>query len=487
MTTTNLPHPVSADRAAGVVLASAAGDALGAGYEFGPALAADTPVAMNGGGSFGWAPGEWTDDTQLALAVLTPLASGDPSLDRIEAGFRAWFASRPVDVGTQTRAVLSQDGPLAEAAAHHIEQHPGSAGNGSLMRTGPVALAHPGDPVAIAGLARATSALTHADPDCVDACVLWSVAIDHTIHHAPPPGQPWDWLDAVRAGLAHLPGERRDRWSGLLDEAAGGDTLDFPGNGWVVHALQAALAAICATPVPVDRPAADHLRLALERAVRAGGDTDTVAAIAGSLLGARWGATAVPFAWRRLLHGRRTYAEEPLDGADLERLARLAFQGGRPDAQGWPGVAEMVGYYETDFVDDPRRVECGGVGFGNVHALADALAHGADAVISLCRMGTDDVPPGVEHHVLGLLDTMEEENPNLVFLLAETVNGIQAMVDDGKQVYVHCVRAENRTPALAAAWLVHHDGLTPDEALDRVTGVLNRPKPFLATAVRRLV
>ena len=57
------------DRAAGVLLAMACGDALGAGYEFGPPLGADVVVVMAGGGSFGWAPGEWTDDTSMAIAI----------------------------------------------------------------------------------------------------------------------------------------------------------------------------------------------------------------------------------------------------------------------------------------------------------------------------------------------------------------------------------------------------------------------------------
>lgn len=485
------PPAVVADRSAGVVVASAAGDALGAGYEFGPPLPPTEPVHPDGGGSFGWEPGEWTDDTQMALAVLTALA--DPGtapepLAAIEAGFRAWFASGPADVGNQTRAVLRSTGPLAEAAARFTAERPdGAAGNGSLMRTGPVALAHPGDPAAVADLARAVSALTHPDPDCVEACVLWSVAIDHTIHHAPSSDLPWDWAAAVSHGLDHLPADRRTRWQALIEAAAGGAPLDFPQNGWVVHAFQAALAAICSAPVPDgDRPA-DHLRLALEHAVRAGGDTDTVAAIAGALLGARWGVTALPFAWRRILHGHRTYDEPALTAGDLEHLARLATNGGYPQAHGWPGIASMLPHYEQYWRDEPHRVTLAGVQFGNVHALADALADGVDTVISLCRMGTEDVPATVEHHVLGLLDTTVEDNPNLVFLLDDLVQGIGELVDEGRLVFVHCVKAQSRTPTVAAAWLGRRESLGAAMALDRAATVLDRPVPFLADAVRRVV
>lgn len=481
-----VPAAVQADRAVGAVVASAAGDALGAGYEFGPPLAAGAPVRMDGGG-LGWEPGEWTDDTQMAVAVLLPLAQAarDP-LSEIEAGFRAWFDSGPRDVGNQTSAVLRQPGGLADAAAAFTAGQPDHAsGNGSLMRTGPVALSQPGDSASIASLARGVSELTHPDSDCVDACVLWSVAIDHAIHHAPGPHDHFDWAGALRLGLAHVGDDRRDLWVHRIEEATNGHPQDFPNNGWVVHAFQAALAAICMTPLPTGPSPCRHLRSALEEAVRAGNDTDTVAAIAGSLLGARWGATALPFEWRRRIHGRRAYDEPAIVVADLERHARLAFRRGQSDSNGWPATRSMMGHYRSEWPDKPRRVELGGVEFGNVHALDAALADADDVVISLCRMGTDDIPADVEHHVLGLLDSTAEQNPNAAFLLADVADVLRDLVADGRRVFVHCVQAENRTPAIAAAWLHRHHGMTADAALDATDAALNRPKPFLADAVTR--
>lgn len=485
--TASLPAPVVADRAVGTVLGSAAGDALGAHYEFGPSLPADTPVDMFGGGAFGWAPGEWTDDTQMALAILGVLATGSTDTAEIEAAFRRWYASGPADVGVQTRAVLGRPGSLAEVARRRYEARPGSsAGNGSLMRTGPVALAHPEDPVAIAALARDLSALTHADPDCLDACVLWSVAIDHTIHHAPPSDASWDWTAPLRSALDQLEPARQERWAALIDEAADAQPTEFAKNGWVVHAFQTAVAAICSTPVPERDAAPRHLQLALEHAVRAGGDTDTVAAIAGAMLGARWGATAVPFRWRRLLNGRGPDPTPGMSAADLDRLARLAHRGGAPDQHGWPGRSSMVEHYLDEFPAPPRLVELGGVRFGNAAGLRLALDDGADAVVSLCRMGTDDVPDGVEHHVIGLLDTTREENPNLVLVLTDTTDGIAALVEQGRDVYVHCVAAENRTPTVAATWLCRHHGTDPIEALEQAAAQLNVPKVFLRSAVAQV-
>ena len=112
----------------------------------------------------------------------------------------------------------------------------------------------------------------------------------------------------MRIGLQHIDADRREKWASRLDVAETSQPSDFKNNGWVVEALQGAWSAITTTPIPQDDPAtgvfrADHLRLALDAAVRGGGDTDTVAAIAGGLLGAVYGASAVPAQWRRVLHG----------------------------------------------------------------------------------------------------------------------------------------------------------------------------------------
>lgn len=100
------------DRAAGVLLASACGDALGAGYEFDPPERIPAQVGMVGGGPFGWEPGEWTDDTSMAWVIAEVVASGaelrdDEAQDQIAAGWHAWMLQAK-DVGAQTRAVLTR-------------------------------------------------------------------------------------------------------------------------------------------------------------------------------------------------------------------------------------------------------------------------------------------------------------------------------------------------------------------------------------------
>jgi ADP-ribosyl-[dinitrogen reductase] hydrolase len=323
------------DRACGVLLATAAGDALGAGYEFGPPLAADAPVTMRGGGPFGWAPGEWTDDTSMAIIIAEVAATGadlrgGDAQDRIVARWAHWSRTA-ADVGVQTKQVLeyvpddgiSGSAGVALAAAEALHERTGhTAGNGSLMRTAPVALAYLDDPAGLAEAAMSLSRLTHFDPEAGEACALWSLAIRHAVLTGE--------LDA-HAGLAYLPPGSRGAWGARLYAAEASEPRDFSKNGWVVAALQAAWCAITTALVPVSfdvsRESAFHvlgepmyapgkLRYSLEHAVRGGRDADTVAAIAGGLLGAACGASAVPGAWQSLLHGWPGFA-----APDLIRLA----------------------------------------------------------------------------------------------------------------------------------------------------------------------
>ncbi|MDV6264872.1 ADP-ribosylglycohydrolase family protein [Rhodococcoides yunnanense] len=287
------------DRARGVLLGTAVGDALGAGYEFGYP-SPETEIDMIGGGTFDWAPGEWTDDTSMALCVARGLEAGG-DVDDIAENFRAWFAQNPPDVGNQTRAVLVQTtrtGADMTAAAAALPGRTG--GNGSLMRTAPVALAYLDDAAGCRAAAARISALTHSDPRAGEACQLWSHAIRYAVLHGT--------YDGVAEFLDEAAHEVRDYWRPLIQQAQVGEPADFSNNGWVVHALQTAWWAIHRS-AGEERP----LSAALELCVRAGGDTDTTAAIAGGLLGARWGASAVPRGWRDIVHGYPGFRADDLD------------------------------------------------------------------------------------------------------------------------------------------------------------------------------
>lgn len=479
--------PVIADRSAGVVLASAAGDALGAPHEFRGPLDEAAELRMTGGGIYAWKAGEWTDDTQMALGLLSPLSAGNRHVEAVEDAFLMWFASGPRDVGSQTSVVLSSGPPLPESAATFLRGRPDNAPNGGLMRVGPAALSYPKRPEQIAAYARATTELTHAHIDCLDASVIWAVAIDHTIHSAPASDQPWDFAEAVRSALVYVPKARRSWWAQLIDEACERPPVDFhENNGWVIHAFQAALSAIVRTPVPDGAAPCMHLVSAIGAAVRSGGDTDTVGAIAGALLGARWGATALPLEWTSVLRGKRLYGKPDLRAADIDAMARRAAMGGKSDQNGWPGRVHLTPHYLDHFTARPATAELGGVQFGGVAGLDAALHGGADVVVSLCRMGTKDVPDRTEHRVIGLIDSGPQDNPNLAFVLADTADFIATRAAGGHKVYVHCVVAENRTPTVAATFLARHHGMPVDAALSTVeTALGHRPSPAFADGVRR--
>jgi len=408
--------PVQLDRAAGVLVGAAAGDALGAGYEFGAKVAPEA-VTMRPGSLTGRPAGSWTDDTDMAVAVARVAATGArldkaPGLEQVAAGFLEWYSSHPPDIGNQTRAVLSSaSGPadMTRAAADYAASHERSAGNGSLMRTGPVTLAHLGDDVALVRAAELVSALTHDDPLAKEACAIWCVAIDRAVREGR--------LDGIYDAIELLAPDRRAYWADRITEAEHPAPEMIQSNSFVVTAFQAAWWAIWSTQ-DLDGPR--HLEAALRTAVGIGDDTDTVAAIAGALLGARYGAAAVPFAWRRHLRGWPAGMRH----ADLVGLGVLAARGGRPDGSGWPLKSDMWpdyrdGFHPTGQVttlsDDPDIL------WGDVAGLSEV---DADAFISLCRIGPGQ-RRGEDHHEIWLIDEDGPgKNADAAFVLSDTADAI---------------------------------------------------------------
>jgi hypothetical protein len=330
------------------------------------------------------------------------------------------------------------------------------------MRTAPVALAYLGDDEdALVSAAREISALTHFDPDAQDACVLWCCAIRHAVLTGE--------LD-VRVGLSRLDEDRRATWAERLDLAEASQPADIPNNGWVVAALQAAWSAIVVTDTGEGRRA-EHLTRGLDAAVRSGNDTDTVAAIAGGLLGATYGASAVPGSWRRLMHGW-----PGLWARDLVALTNriIGADGDFPRPVG-PRIAQQHPYDE-------------GVWLGNAAALLDP-PDGVDAIVSMCRVHDDDLPAGVEQIDVRLIDRDgPESNPNLDFVLTDTVELIDRLRSEGRTVLVHCHGAYSRTPTVGALYgaLVCRAGM--EESLAAVLEVLPgaNPNPGFRSALKHL-
>lgn len=293
------------ERAVGAVVGSAVGDALGAPFEFGPggAFSARFPGGagqeeMCGGG--GWEPGEATDDTQMAVHLAESLLERRGlDLPDVFGRFQRWAAAEPKDIGLQTEDVLTNGEPWDAAAAAHFAGNHRAAGNGALMRatTSAVHFA-PGGRQASMDAARAISALTHGDP------AAWEgTAIFHDLVRVALDGD--DPLTALPATLAHVRPEHRDRYAVVLHPRWHPEqATEF--NGAVWPCLGSAVWAVRTTT---------SYEAAVRAAVDLGGDTDTVAAVAGGLAGAVHGRTAIPARWTRPLH-------VPLPGAG-DRVLRL--------------------------------------------------------------------------------------------------------------------------------------------------------------------
>jgi len=209
----------------------------------------------------------------------------------------------------------------------------------------------------------------------------------------------------------------------------------------------------------------------LHAAVAGGGDTDTVAAIAGQLLGAAYGASAVPARYRRLLHGW-----PGMRVRDLHRLAFRTVHAGMDGPDGWPSCAS-IGSYPASSSRVVPHPDDESVLLGAVGAVRPGVA---DAVVSMCRMGSDLAPlPGVapEDHVEFWVIDKEDANNDLAGQLLDAARTVRDLRREGKTVLLHCVYAHTRTPVVAAVYGALITRSTPLEALERVEAVLPSARP----------
>jgi ADP-ribosylglycohydrolase len=341
---------MSNDRARGALLGLAVGDALGTTYEFDaieqpdlPALATGPATDVVGKGPFDLVAGQVTDDTQLAICLARSLAE-HRGLDIADVARRyvAW-SDHAFDIGNQTRAAIDrlEAGEPASSAGlavwRNSERRP--AGNGSLMRTAPIAVAYATrSRDAVIDAAMADSLITHADPRCVLACAAFDAAIAAAINGSTlstegTSGERASASDGANTGAAMI-----DRASGSgfamvgvarvalataaqkLRAAWAGDATDLEHLERAVVDLESDLDAATHDSPKLYSPGL-HIhrtagfvrvafRLAFWHAVHTrswrdalvdvasrGGDSDTNAAIAGALLGARDGASTIPAAW----------------------------------------------------------------------------------------------------------------------------------------------------------------------------------------------
>ncbi|GIH06492.1 ADP-ribosylglycohydrolase [Rhizocola hellebori] len=293
---------------AGALLGVHAGDALGATVEFSPwsairASYPDGPREIVGGGAFGWPPGHATDDTDLTRAVLLAyLESGDEDVVRSSARHMLdWLEGRwpgraqgsnPRDVGRATLTGLRRFAASGDPYTSGCGQ--GQAGNGSLMRCIPTALAVPDRERRISESMQ-ISGITHSDTRCTVACAAYNEMAAALLEGQPP-------AEAVAIGqttaqeLGSKPVADAIGYGSQLKPAmlvlTGQTFLEDDAAGYVLDSLSLAVAAVLD-----ERPFPD----VVVDIVRLGNDADTNGAIAGGLLGARDGAAAIPPRWVSLL------------------------------------------------------------------------------------------------------------------------------------------------------------------------------------------
>jgi ADP-ribosyl-[dinitrogen reductase] hydrolase len=286
------------DRIVGVVVGAAVGDALGAPFEFDPrgTFSARLPDRrpdgqgdMIGGGAFGWEPGEFTDDTQMGLALASSLLTcGRYDPDDLWQRWQMW-AETSSDVGNTTRFALGH--PSWREVVH---EHPEwTAANGALMRAFPLALATLGEDADLArDVTLHQSLLTHADPSAA-----WGAWLGVAMMRAGVIGEdPLVELERQLVILAERDGRSAERFLEMLAPGwtpEDGDR-DGIGNGSVWGCLAQAVWALRRHATYADVVAA---------VVELGKDTDTVACVAGAIAGARDGATAIPAGWSGPVHG----------------------------------------------------------------------------------------------------------------------------------------------------------------------------------------
>ncbi len=296
------------DRAAGALLGLAVGDALGTTLEFSTRGAKPRVTDLVGGGPFDLAPGQWTDDTSMALCLAESiLERGAIDPEDLMKRFVAWWREGHnsvlgccFDIGFTTRAALQRFLETGEPLSGSVD--PRAAGNGSLMRLAPVAIRWRGAPGKARAAARLQSRTTHGSAQAVDACDFFAGLLVEAIE-----GEPQEAILRPRAfgGDKAVAEIASGSWRGKRRD-------EIASSGYVVHTLEAALWA-------VDK--ARSFEDAVLAAVNLGDDADTVGAVTGQLAGALWGASRIPAAWLEKLAWRRR----------IERLALDLFDAGEAD------------------------------------------------------------------------------------------------------------------------------------------------------------
>jgi len=296
----------------GSLIGLAAGDALGTTLEFKPPGSFAPIDTIVGGGPFHLKPGQWTDDTSMALCLADSLVQcqGFDAQDQIDRYLR-WYEEGYLsstgscfDIGNATRAALERYQQTGNPIAGSDD--PRAAGNGSIMRLAPVALYYAALPEAATDYCVQSSATTHGTRECLDACAYFGALLVGAVCGA-------DKEELLSPRYHPVAGfwQRTPLCPGIDNIAAGSFRHKEPpaikGSGYVVQSLEAALWAFYKT---------DNFREGALLAVNLGDDADTTGAVYGQLAGAYYGIDGIPSAWRQVIY----------NGSFIEELAMKLYQ-----------------------------------------------------------------------------------------------------------------------------------------------------------------
>jgi ADP-ribosyl-[dinitrogen reductase] hydrolase len=290
-----------AERVVGSCLGLALGDALGAPFEFLRANNIPDPIPAFERPWLDRPPGSTTDDTAMARNLMRSLAErGGFDPEDVVARHLGWFRSDPPDVGSLIGRVLRRvdRGEDAADVARAVWEERGpevSAGNGSVMYCAPLGLAYASRPRELFDLAPVLSALTHFDGRCGTAVLAIALCAAALVR-----GEGAE--DAARETLTAVQDREGGEELEFLVEAVGGSrTIDGPDQGFCLFTAGVAVQALAR---------GGDVETELRRVVSLGGDSDTNAAVAGALLGARDGVDGLPSVWLERLRDRDAIAAE---------------------------------------------------------------------------------------------------------------------------------------------------------------------------------
>jgi len=287
------------ERYRGCLLGLAVGDALGTTLEFKPPGSFDPIEDMVGGGPSALRPGEWTDDTSMALCLAESLIErrGFDPIDQLERYCR-WYreghlgsTGKCFDIGNTVRAALHRFERTRDPYCGSVA--PDTSGNGSIMRLAAVPLFYARQPREAIERAAESSRTTHGAPEAVDACRYLAALIAGAISGVPKEVLLADHFTPVPGLCSEAPLAPR-----IAEIASGSfkrrEPPEIRGTGYVVASLEAALWAFHRT---------SSFREGALLAVNLGDDADTTGAVYGQLAGAYYGEQGIPGEWRtRIAH-----------------------------------------------------------------------------------------------------------------------------------------------------------------------------------------